>query len=134
MRFNFYIFSINGPGVHRIPDYPKAFENFKGQIVHAAEWDTSINLEKKVVGIIGSGASAIQIIPEIAPFVEELHCYQRTPAWILPRAQGKIPNGIKRLFKWLPPIMHLLRILIFCAFEVFHLTFKHNSWLNKYCN
>jgi len=122
---------INGPGPLRVPNYPKEFENFKGQILHSANWDSSVDLSNKVVGIVGSGASAIQIIPAIAPIVKELHCYQRKPAWVRPRPQHQIPKWIQTLFKVCPPFMWLFRLVIFIAFELFYSVFKHDSWANK---
>jgi len=56
----FYLdFRINGPGALRLPSYPKEFDAFTGKKVHTAEWDDSIDVENKIVGVVGSGASAV---------------------------------------------------------------------------
>jgi cation diffusion facilitator CzcD-associated flavoprotein CzcO len=60
-----------------VPKIPEEFLSFKGDMMHSAEWNSSVSLDNKVVGIVGSGASAIQIIPSIARQVKELRVYQR---------------------------------------------------------
>ncbi len=69
------------------PQYPdiKGMKKFKGATVHAARWDDSIDLKGKRVGVVGSGASAIQVVPNIADEVGELKVFQRTPSWVLPK-------------------------------------------------
>lgn len=69
------------------PQYPviKGMETFKGQTAHAARWDPSIELKGKRVAVLGSGASAIQVVPNIAGEVAELKVFQRTPSWVLPK-------------------------------------------------
>lgn len=69
-----------------IPDF-RGLENFKGKFFHSARWDYSIDLNNKKVASIGSAASAVQYIPEIAPKVETLTVFQRSANWILPRQQ-----------------------------------------------
>lgn len=69
------------------PQYPviKGMDTFKGKTVHAARWDPAIELRGKRVAVIGSGASAIQVVPNIAAEVSELKVFQRTPSWVLPK-------------------------------------------------
>lgn len=69
------------------PKYPdiKGMDKFKGKAVHAARWDPSLDLRGKRVAVIGSGASAIQVVPNVAPEVAELKVFQRTPSWVLPK-------------------------------------------------
>lgn len=62
-------------------------------VFHSAEWDHSVDLTNKRVAVIGTGASAIQIVPEIVKDVAELQLYQRTPAWVMPRPNNPIPVG-----------------------------------------
>jgi len=74
-----------GP-LHRpqIPQLP-GLETFRGRVFHSAQWDHGCDLQGKRVASIGTGASAIQYCPEIAPVVEKLHVFQRTAAWVMPR-------------------------------------------------
>lgn len=73
------------------PKYPdiKGMHTFKGKAVHAARWDPAIDLRGKRVGVIGSGASAIQVVPNIAGEVADLKVFQRTPPWVLPKYNRK---------------------------------------------
>jgi len=68
----------------RFPEL-KGMERFAGKAVHAARWDSTLDLRDKRVGVIGTGASAIQIVPSIAPEVASLSVFQRSAAWVLPR-------------------------------------------------
>ena len=69
------------------PNWPaiSGKDAFKGAVTHTAEWDHSIPMKGKRVGIIGCAASAVQIIPELAEEVEELVVFQRSPNWVIPR-------------------------------------------------
>ena len=69
------------------PSWPKieGMDKFKGAKMHSARWDHSVSLEGKRVGVIGSAASAIQIIPEAAKVAGQLTVFQRTPNWVIPR-------------------------------------------------
>jgi cation diffusion facilitator CzcD-associated flavoprotein CzcO len=69
------------------PQYPQipGMESFKGKAVHAARWDPTVELRGKRVAVIGSGASAIQVVPNIAAEVADLKVFQRTPSWVLPK-------------------------------------------------
>ncbi|KAI9029138.1 hypothetical protein DFJ74DRAFT_602961 [Hyaloraphidium curvatum] len=76
------------------PDYP-GHETFKGTQMHACEWDPEVPLQGKRVAIVGSGPTAIQIVPEIAHLVGQLDVYQRTPNWIQPFNNAPIPEADK---------------------------------------
>ncbi|KXN67307.1 FAD/NAD(P)-binding domain-containing protein, partial [Conidiobolus coronatus NRRL 28638] len=75
---------IGGIGALRIPNIPEHLTKFSGPWVHSAKWDHSIVLKDKVVGVVGSGASAVQIVPNIIDKVSELHTFQRTPPFVFP--------------------------------------------------
>jgi len=87
----------------RLPDI-KGIETFKGQSFHSAEWDHAVDLKGKRVAVIGTGASAFQFVPEIAPTVGQLFVFQRTAPWILPtpRYHLPVPEGKKWLLKHVP--------------------------------
>jgi cation diffusion facilitator CzcD-associated flavoprotein CzcO len=101
-----------------LPYTPPEFNSFKGPIIHSADWNPNIPLEGKIVGVIGSGASAIQIIPSIAPRVQKLHTYQRKPAWVISRPQFKFPQVVKSIFSRFPLFMWLYRTFIFLFNEL----------------
>src|SRR3712207_6491314 len=70
--------------------------------MHTARWDHSVDLRGKRVGLIGTGASAVQVVPSIAPEVEQLTVFQRTPIWCLPKLDGPMPRGLRRAFRSVP--------------------------------
>lgn len=91
---------ISGAGglhVPLIPDF-EGLDQFGGAAFHSAQWDHSVDLTGKRVAVIGTGASAIQIVPEIVKDVAELQLYQRTPAWVMPRPNNPIPPWLRRVF------------------------------------
>ncbi len=87
--------------VPAIPDI-KGLDRFKGKVMHSAEWDHRYPLQGKKVASIGTGGSAIQYVPEIAPQVGQLHVFQRTPAWVIPRDERSYSAFRKWTFQALP--------------------------------
>ncbi|MFN4327812.1 MAG: flavin-containing monooxygenase [Limnobacter sp.] len=77
----------------------KGASAFKGKVVHTAAWDHSVSLEGKRVGLIGTGATAIQVGPAIADQVKNLVVFQRTANWIMPRPDREIPETEKATFR-----------------------------------
>ena len=73
-------------------------DDFAGKVIHSARWDHDYDLAGKRVAIVGTGASAVQIIPSIARDVGRLDVYQRTPIWVAPKFDPKIPTLVKTLF------------------------------------
>ena len=110
---------VSGCGGLSRPSYPaiEGLATFKGKTFHSARWDHSYPLEGKRVGVIGTGASAIQIVPAIAPKVAKLDVYQRTPPWIVPKLDVAIPEGMKSAFSAAPPLQQLARTAIYWALE-----------------
>ena len=102
------ILAIGGLAEPRLPDI-KGIEKFKGRIMHTAQWDNSVVLEGKQVAVIGTGASAIQTVPQIAPIVGSLEVFQRTPSWVLPHLGHPVIERSKRLFSALPLSQRLVR-------------------------
>lgn len=71
------------------PDIP-GIESFKGQLVHTAQWDATIQLKGKKVGVVGNGSTGVQVMTAIAPIVQSLKSYQRHPQYSVPSGQGPI--------------------------------------------
>ncbi len=90
-------------------------ETFSGPSFHSAQWDHSIDLAGKRVAVIGTGASAVQFVPEIAEQVAELKVFQRTPAWFVPvpNYRDATPAGLEWLFLHVPHFMHWYRFWVF---------------------
>ena len=79
------------------PDLP-GLADFGGAVMHSARWDHEVAIERRRVAVIGTGASAIQIVPAIAPIVDHLDVFQRSPAWIMPRGDEPFTAEQKRHF------------------------------------
>ena len=92
------------------PDIP-GVEGFTGTTMHTARWDDSVDLRGKRVALIGTGASAVQVIPSIAPEVSELTVFQRTPIWCLPKLDGPMPRAARRILGSVPGADKLARLL-----------------------
>ena len=88
-----------------------------GAAFHSAQWDHSVDLTGKRVAVIGTGASAIQIVPEIVKDVEALQLYQRTPAWVMPRPNNPIPQWMRNTFSNVPGTRAAMRAGIYWIHE-----------------
>lgn len=91
------------------PDIP-GIDSFARPILHTARWDHSLALTGKRVAVIGTGATAVQLVPAIAPEVAQLHVFQRTPIWIFPKPDAEIPWLLKKLYQRLPVTQHSARM------------------------
>jgi cation diffusion facilitator CzcD-associated flavoprotein CzcO len=118
--------SGTGPLVEpKIPDFP-GLERFEGPAFHSARWDHSVSLHGRRVAAIGTGASAIQFVPAIAPHVAKLHVFQRTPPWVMPHSSRPVTRVEKTLFRRFPPVQRLVRGAIYAGRELLVLGFvKH---------
>lgn len=95
--------------------------------MHTALWDNSIDFKDKTVAVVGSGASAIQAIPELRRVAKHLISYQRTIAWIAPREQFKYSKFTKFLLKYVPFLMRAYRNAIFLQHELYYVIFGYHS-------
>lgn len=93
----------------RMPDIP-GIETFAGKVIHTTKWDDSYDLEGKKAAVIGTGATAVQLIPEIAPKLAELTVYQRTAIWVTPKQDRAIPQRVQWLFARIPATQRAARL------------------------
>ncbi|MEE6271240.1 MULTISPECIES: flavin-containing monooxygenase [Streptomyces] len=101
----------------QIPDVP-GLADFPGKVFHSARWDHDYDLRGKRVAMIGTGASAIQIVPAIQPEVGRLTVFQRTPPWVIPRADRRI-SGVERwLHTKVPATRQMRRQLLWTIREL----------------
>ncbi len=102
---------IDGSGILSEPSVPgiPGLETFTGTIFHSARWDHGHDLAGERVAVIGTGASAIQIVPAIQPKVASMTIFQRTPGWVLPRADRDISARERRLLRRFPMLQRALR-------------------------
>ncbi len=113
------------------PQVPEVggIDDFEGRVFHSAEWDHSHDLTGRKVAVIGTGASAIQFVPEIAKEVESLTVYQRSAPWILPKTDRSYPDWERRLFARFPARVAAARAGFFTFFETFTYGFTGSDWM-----
>jgi cation diffusion facilitator CzcD-associated flavoprotein CzcO len=100
----------------KLPDVP-GLRDFEGHLFHSATWDHDHDLAGERVAVIGTGASAIQFVPQIQPVVERLHLFQRTAPWVMPRRQRRITRIERALFRRVPALQRAARAAIYWARE-----------------
>ena len=107
--------AIIGNGPLHIPSLPdiNGINDFKGAVFHSAQWNHDFNLHDKNVCVIGTGASAIQFVPEIQAKVKNLYLMQRTAPWVLPKPDGDFSTTENVLFEKIPFIQKLYRDFIY---------------------
>lgn len=117
---------VSGTGQLNRPAWPDipGREDFKGIMFHSARWDHAADLAGKRVAVIGSGASAIQFVPEIAPRVGKLILFQRTPNWVVPKDDRPYTQKELSLFKRFPILVKLQRAMIYLMLERNWFAFK----------
>lgn len=108
---------VAAPGLLSEPRVPKGFEAFEGEVFHSARWDHSAGLAGKRVGMVGTGASAIQIGPRIQPEVARLTVFQRTAPWIIPHPDREIPRALQQLYERFPALQKAARAGIYAMHE-----------------
>jgi cation diffusion facilitator CzcD-associated flavoprotein CzcO len=121
-----FVINASGPLSQPVIPHIPGQDRFQGQSFHTNNWDHSYDYKGKRVAIVGSGASAVQVIPAIAPQVEQLHVFQRTPHWVLPRPDRRF-GPFQRWLLGLKPAYKLLRWLIYWQFETRVIAFKYSK-------
>jgi len=111
-----------------LPDIPGLAE-FPGPVFHSARWDSGADLAGQRVAVVGTGASAIQIVPEIQPVVGELVLFQRTPAWVMPRRDHPISAATRWLYRRAPAAQRVARLGIYLSRESTVTGFVKRPWL-----
>lgn len=111
---------ISATGILNQPKYPdiNGLESFKGKMMHTARWDESYDVTGKKVAIIGTGASAVQVVPAIASKVKQLSVFQRTPIWVLPKQEVEFGPLVHKIFRYVPFSKWTARALINAGLEI----------------
>jgi cation diffusion facilitator CzcD-associated flavoprotein CzcO len=100
-----------------IPDFP-GLEEFQGKVFHSARWEHGYDLTGQRVCVVGTGASAVQFVPQIQPLVEHLYLHQRTPPWLFPRKDRPVSTARKFIYRKFPASQRLSRLRIYLTFEL----------------
>jgi cation diffusion facilitator CzcD-associated flavoprotein CzcO len=111
-----------------VPPLP-GLDQFSGPSFHTARWRHDVELRGRRVAVIGSGCSAIQVVPAIQPDVAKLDVYQRSPGWTFPKMDFAYRERTKRLFERLPALQRLDRQAVFAFNEFGALAMTNRQWL-----
>ncbi|KAA0919554.1 NAD(P)/FAD-dependent oxidoreductase [Dietzia sp. ANT_WB102] len=117
--------ALSAPSLPRLP----GLESFKGEVFHSARWRHDIPLGGRRVAVVGTGASAVQFVPEIAGTAEHVTVFQRTPGWILPRLDRSISERRKRLYRRVPILQRIVRGRIYLGRELYVVLFTRAQFL-----
>lgn len=115
LQSKFVISATGGLSQASIPKI-EGLESFKGTHFHSSKWNHDFDFRNKSVAVIGTGASAVQLVPELAKKVKHLHVMQRTPHWILPRPDRLLKNWERKLLK-IPFINKIFRGITYLKSE-----------------
>ncbi len=102
---------------HKLPDI-RGVDTYEGKVIHSARWDHDYDFTGKRVAVIGTGASAVQIIPDLVNRAEFVKVFQRTPGWVLPRLDIAMPTAAQELFAKVPATQQLARQALYWGHEI----------------
>jgi cation diffusion facilitator CzcD-associated flavoprotein CzcO len=110
---------IDGTGGLHVPLIPQfaGAESFRGESWHSSQWRHDVDLTGKRVAVIGSAASAVQIVPEIAKTADRVDLFQRTANWIIPRHDRAYHGWEKWVFRHIPLVNRLYRLFLFLRYD-----------------
>jgi cation diffusion facilitator CzcD-associated flavoprotein CzcO len=111
---------VSGVGGLVDPAFPdiKGHESFAGEICHTARWNHDYDLAGKRVAVIGTGASAVQVVPTIAPQLAKLSVFQRTPGWVMPKPDKQYSERAKKNYARFPLALRLSRFVKYWLSEI----------------
>jgi cation diffusion facilitator CzcD-associated flavoprotein CzcO len=106
---------VSAAGALADPTYPDipGLDTFAGTVMHSARWNHSHDLAGENVAVVGTGASAIQVVPAIQPVVGSIAIYQRTPAWVVPRTDHPVTPWMRRLYRFVPGLQRAVRAMLY---------------------
>jgi cation diffusion facilitator CzcD-associated flavoprotein CzcO len=114
----------------KVPDLP-GLADFPGEVWHSARWNHDVDLDGKRVAVIGTGASAVQFVPEIQKQVAGLHLFQRTAHWVLPKVDHPVPAAEKWVKRNVPLFERTLGAVEYVAMEGVGAAFHHpRPWMH----
>ncbi len=124
---------VTAVGQLSIPSLPQieGRDRFAGASFHSAAWDHSVPLGGKRIAVVGSAASAVQIVPELAKVAARLTVFQRTPNWVIPRLDWRYCAAERLLFRYLPFYRRLTRATFYALQESLYRALRTGSTLNR---
>ncbi|MFO7854859.1 MAG: NAD(P)/FAD-dependent oxidoreductase [Paracoccaceae bacterium] len=117
---------VSALGALHVPATPSlpGLGAFAGPVFHSARWRHDVPLAGKRVAVVGTGASAVQFVPEIAKLAAEVTVFQRTPPYVVPRHDGPIAPWVRSLYRALPILPAIRRRVIHAVHEAQHAVFR----------
>jgi cation diffusion facilitator CzcD-associated flavoprotein CzcO len=109
--------ATGGLSVPAVPDL-RGLDRFAGTVFHSADWNDAHPLDGERVAVIGTGASAVQLVPRVQPRAGRLLVFQRTPAWVLPHGDRPIRDWERALYRRLPFLQRLVRAGVYWSREL----------------
>ncbi len=119
---------LSSPSIPALP----GLERFEGEMFHTARWNHDHDLTGRRVAVIGTGASAIQVVPRIQPIVEHLDVFQRTPPWVMPHRDRPITNFERRAYRRFPALQRIARSFVYWSREALVPGFVRNPRYLKF--
>ncbi|MGH3712462.1 MAG: flavin-containing monooxygenase [Micromonosporaceae bacterium] len=117
-----------------VPDIP-GIDSFAGKTIHTTAWDDSYDPAGRRIAVIGTGATAVQLVPELARAAADLTVYQRTAIWVTPKFDRPIPPRVQRLFARWPITQRALRLVNWAVLELMMVSgvlhFRQVGFLNR---
>ncbi|KIA66783.1 flavin-containing monooxygenase [Nocardia vulneris] len=110
---------IGAIGALEVPQLPDiaGFDSYTGKIVHTSRWDHDFDYRGKRIAVIGTGATALQLIPELADVAGHLTVFQRTPIWVAPKPDFAIPRPVSAALLKLPMLRRPIRAAVTVAID-----------------
>lgn len=112
---------INAAGPLSTPTIPhiSGMERFSGPAFHSAQWEHGVTLKNKRIAVLGTGASAIQFVPEIQPSAKQIYIFQRSAPWVLPRTDRRITKLERSMYRTFPLTQRIVRMMIYWTRELY---------------
>ncbi|MEV6277123.1 NAD(P)/FAD-dependent oxidoreductase [Nocardia sp. NPDC051832] len=107
----FVVGAVGGLEVPKLPEI-EGIDKFAGKVVHTAKWDHDYDYRGKRIAVIGTGATALQLIPELADIASRLTVFQRRPIWVVPKADFPIPELAKNIMVNVGPLRRAIRAAV----------------------
>ncbi len=124
-----FLVSATGPWDEPlVPDIP-GLDTFGGEVFHSSRWNHDYDLTGRSVAVVGSGASAVQFVPEIQPMVGRLHLFQRTAQWVLPKPDHAMPRLARWALRRVRGTQSLLRGAEYASMELLGVGFRRPALL-----
>jgi len=122
---------ITACGQLSVPSVPPltGLDDFAGPAFHTARWRHDVELAGKRVAVVGTGCSAIQVVPAIQPLAAQIDVYQRSPGWTFPKLDYAYPAWAHALFERIPPLRRLDRAVVFAFHEIVAAAMTSQRWL-----